>query len=537
MAQNKNNSIGFKENKGQITDQNGKPNNAVKFLLNTNGLNVQLKQNGFSYDIYETKKIPTKHRIEENNSISSIAKNDKKVPDSNLEYTFHRIDIDFVNSNPNVELISEEKSTDYDNYYNILNKPEGVLMVHKFKQITYKNIYPNIDIVFSIPKDSLKPVEYNFMVHPSGKISDIQLKFNGAKTELVNNKIKMNVRFGAMEEILPASWTEGGMTKKSIHVGYKKIKNNVYGFNTSNSVNGKTVIIDPVPVRLWGTFYGNEENNGGNEFGGITTDLLGNNYLVGSTSVSNSSYATSGAHQTTIGNPTKMASDGIVVKFSPNGNKIWSTYYGGEEYDKIKAVKTDYQNNVIIVGQTNSRTGISTAGSYKSTFSGYDDAFLVKFNPSGVRLWSTYYGGGDNDAAYNVDIDKNNNIFMVGRFSINKSDNFFDSPLGDGFIAKFNPTGNIIWNKLYGGKKTDEFRTIKVGDNFIIVAGFTYSTDNISTSGVFQENLFPNTNLSSDGIVFKLNLDGNRLWSTYYGGETNDKINAIEIDDEENIYI
>jgi hypothetical protein len=38
-------------------------------------------------------------------------------------------------------------------------------------------------------------------------------------------------------------------------------------------------------------------------------------------------------------------------------------------------------------------------------------------------------------------------------------------------------------------KKQDEFRTIKVGENFIMVASFTYSTDNISTSAVFQENL------------------------------------------------
>ena len=58
FAQNKNQSIGFKENKGQIIDQKGNPNNAVKYLLNTNGLNVQIKTNGFSYDIYETKKHP-----------------------------------------------------------------------------------------------------------------------------------------------------------------------------------------------------------------------------------------------------------------------------------------------------------------------------------------------------------------------------------------------------------------------------------------------------------------------------------------------
>jgi hypothetical protein len=53
--------IGFKENKGQIIDQNG---NHVKYLLNSAGLNVQLKKNGL-YDVYETKRHPIKQRIED----------------------------------------------------------------------------------------------------------------------------------------------------------------------------------------------------------------------------------------------------------------------------------------------------------------------------------------------------------------------------------------------------------------------------------------------------------------------------------------
>jgi hypothetical protein len=54
-------------------------------------------------------------------------------------------------------------------------------------------------------------VEYNFVVHPKGKISDIQLKFSGAKTELIDNKIRIQVRFEkVVEETLPSSWTEDG---------------------------------------------------------------------------------------------------------------------------------------------------------------------------------------------------------------------------------------------------------------------------------------------------------------------------------------
>ena len=539
LAQNKNKTIGFKENKGQIIDQKGKPNNAVKYLLNSGGLNVQLRKNGFSYDVYEAKK----HTI--NNSHNERKKplpfpsiDNEKLPDYTLEYQFHRIDIDFLNSNPKAELVTEEKSFDYDNYYNIPNKPEGVLMVHQYKQITYKNIYPNIDVVFFVPKDTLKTVEYNFVVHPKGKISDIQLKFSGAETELVNNKIRMTVRFGEMEETLPASWAEDGESKKDIAVGYTKIKKNVYGFESSENVSDKTVIIDPVPTRLWGTFYG-EVNNGYIEFADIATDLLGNNYLTGfiHSSTSNMSFATSGAHQITIGNPNGFDFDGIIVKFNSDGNRLWGTYYGGTAMDKIYGIKTDVQNNVIIVGQTNSKTNISTAGSYSPSFNGYDDAFLIKFNASGVRQWGTYFGSGGRDAAYDLDIDNNNNIFMVGTYSINHSDNPHNTPIGDGFLNKFGPNGNLFWTKLYGGQRTDEFRTIKIGGTFIAVGGFSNSLDNISTPGVFQENL-QNTNIyTDDGTAYKFNLDGERIWSTYYGGEYGEKVNAIEIDDNNNIYL
>ncbi|WP_435522367.1 hypothetical protein [Chryseobacterium indoltheticum] len=52
----KNNEYYFYENKGQIVDQNGKENPDVKYLFHSAGLNVQLRSNGFSYDVYETVK-------------------------------------------------------------------------------------------------------------------------------------------------------------------------------------------------------------------------------------------------------------------------------------------------------------------------------------------------------------------------------------------------------------------------------------------------------------------------------------------------
>ncbi|GEC71919.1 gliding motility-associated C-terminal domain-containing protein [Flavobacterium flevense] len=523
IAQNKNNSIGFKENKGQITDQNGKPNNAVKFLLNTNGLNVQLKQNGFSYDIYETKKIPVKHRIEENNSISSIAKNDKKVPDYNLEYTFHRIDIDFVNSNPHVELISNEESKDYDNYYNVPDKPEGIVNVHQYQQITYKNIYPNIDVVFSIPKDSSKAVEYNFVVHPNGKISDIQLKFNGAKTELVDNKIKMQVRFGEMEEILPASWTEDGMTKKSIHVGYKKIKKNVYGFNTSNSVNGKTLIIDPVPVRLWGTYYGGEKGDYSTD---ICNDSYNNVYISGYT-WSTSNIATTGNFIDYYYAP--FYGDGFITKFNTDGIRLWGIYYAAiPETIKVDTNGNLYFTGGVDVGPNINNSLVATNNSHQPLSAGnYKNAYLVKLNPLGTREWGTFYGGDLMDIGYDICFDKQNNIYLVG-FAMSSNniatagshqpihaDDYYGD---DGFIAKFTPQGQRIWGTYFGGKRDEQILSSNISDDdYLYITGTTSSDEAISTN---------NTKTGYNaGMIAKFNLDGQRIWGSYFNGTTSCTIN------------
>ncbi|QOW09606.1 hypothetical protein Q73A0000_04110 [Kaistella flava (ex Peng et al. 2021)] len=64
----------FYENKGQIVDQKGKENSAVQYLFHSNGLNVQLKNGGFSYDVYEVKKTLIKKNKHHKNSISNREK-------------------------------------------------------------------------------------------------------------------------------------------------------------------------------------------------------------------------------------------------------------------------------------------------------------------------------------------------------------------------------------------------------------------------------------------------------------------------------
>jgi hypothetical protein len=59
---------------------------------------------------------------------------------------------------------------------------------------------------------------------------------------------------------------------------------------------------------------------------------------------------------------------------------------------------------------------MSTSGAYQVAFGGigYDDAFIVKFDPSGARSWATYYGGSNYDGGRSITLDANANVLMCG---------------------------------------------------------------------------------------------------------------------------
>lgn len=535
FSQNKKQSIGFIENKGQIIDQKGKSNAEVKYLLNSNGLNVQLKKNGFSYDVYEVKNSPVTPPREERNLPSLPNKNIINIPsDSNLQYTFHRIDVDFVNSNSKVELIAEQKSNDFDNYYNLPNKTDGVIGVYHYKQITYKSIYPNIDIVFMIPNDPQKVVEYNFVIHPKGKIADIQLKFSGVETDLVDDKIQMDVRFGKMEETLPASWIEETNQQTAIAVNYRKIKKNVYGFKSSCTVSNKTLIIDPVPVRIWGTYYGGEEFDYATSIF-IKDDFV---YMAGIT-YSTNNIASAGSHQS-IFTPNNVV-DSFFTKLNSDGTRVWGSYYGGISRDEIWQIKVSNRNNIYIAGRTISPTNISTPSSHQPIKSGYYDGFIAKFDTNGSRLWATYYGGLDNEEVNSIIIDPNENIYASGAtFSKEgiastaayQTNSINPSNTQDAFIVKFNENGIRQWGTYYGGNNSDQIYDSKFdssGD--IVFLGNTRSSNNISTANSYRE-----TNVNNDGFLLKFSPNRSRIWSTYIGGNNDDFFFNLGIDSADNLY-
>jgi hypothetical protein len=532
--------IAFIENKGQVTDQNGKINTAVRYMLAMPGMNVQLTAKGFSYDTYVTDK--TTGTTKKHKNPGELCDHFKRSHNQQEQrtYKFHRIDIAFEGANEQVRIIPGKVSADYVNYY---DKISGELIqVRKFQTIIYKNLYNGIDLELTAGTSKEHPFEYSFYVHPGADASLIRILYKGALSTGLSakNSVLLNTIHGTLEETIPLSFEKGSKTK--VNVQYIQKSKDVFGFTVGHYDRTKTLVIDPTPTRVWATYYGGSVDEYLNSSNAITISSNEDVYLTG-TSESSSNIATAGAHQTNIGG----GADALLVKFNSNGVRQWATYYGGTGDDEGFGVAVDGSGFVIIAGYTNSTTAIATAGAHQTGLGGTlgnDDGFIAKFNSSGVRQWGTYYGGAEPDAILSLKV-SGTDIYLAGvalstsgiatagsHQPVNNGADIFS----DGFFAKFNSNGTRQWASYYGGADDDIIYSIHLdASQNIYITGGAESNTGISTAGSHQPS-YAGSGDDTDGFIAKFNSSGVRQWGTYYGGSSSDFFSDIKTDNSGNVY-
>jgi hypothetical protein len=292
-------------------------------------------------------------------------------------------------------------------------------------------------------------------------------------------------------------------------------------------------------VRQWGTYYGGENVE---IFTSVCIDGTGNLYAGGG--IINPQLgtwtvlATPGAHQTLNGGGY---SDALLVKFDASGARQWATYYGGKGEDMGNACACDKQGNVYLSGATESSVAIATSGSHQSNSGGASDAFLVKFNSSGVQQWATYYGGTGDDSGNGCATDTSGYIYLAGE-SWSGATGVISTPGAhqvtygtgsDGFLVKFDGSGLRQWGTYYGGNSWESiwFCSTDLNNN-IFVGGCSGSVPGtvIATPGSHQTS-------GGGSFISKFNSGGIRQWGSYYNGTGGDGGYAGATDKSGSVYL
>ena len=550
----------WRRNEGQLTDPNGVPVPEVQYY-----------SAGMKPSVFLTNEMMS--------FVFTKVDTNIQTPDST-----HRVDIQISGSFFGSEFIVDEELPGFDNYF-LGHIPDGVTDIKSYERIVAPDIYPNIDFHLYSNNRGLKMY---FVIEegadPSGAAFEV---FNADYIQLTSGGgIKIITGIGQIE-FVRAQVFEIGSNNTRIPLPnsgkFYEQSPGVYGIEIEPySGPGPIVIqIDQGPAILtttatsrpeWGTFYGGAETQAAVD---MDTDADGNMYVTGEfigtsfPQAGPNTYSISGNYDVYLG------------KFDNNYQRQWMIAYGGTGSDKAAGLVSDgATGRVYICGETEI-TNLplpqlpASATSYQENYPiGTKCGFFAGFNKQLAYRINVSYFGGRTSVCSSIGTDGSGNIFVAGatfeqstQVSLSPTGGSFpvggpagayiqtvnnpssNGPDADGFVAKFDPLGELKWSTLWGGNGNENIVDLGIDGfyGYVYIVGATQSTNigsacntpatympfcNPGNGAYFEDQVNGNniqSNTGGDGMIARFTLNGELSWSTFFGGPQQDAITGIAV--------
>jgi len=417
---------------------------------------------------------------------------------NNLSIQQHVVEVKFKNANPH-SFVEASKTFKQHNQSYFYGK-KHISGVRYFQKIEYKEIYPNIDIVYNSFDDHLK---YDINVKVGGQPNDIVFDYSGAEKISLDRtgSLVIETTIGGIVEYTPFSYQMINGEKVEVKSHFKIINNEVsFGFPNGYDET-KELIIDPSLIAS--TYTGSTSDNWGN-----TAAHFADGRMVVAGITNGAGYpTTTGAFDVTYNGGTAagtgtIASDISISVFSGDGTTLLSSsYLGGSDDEYPHSLVVDQTNgDIFLMGITLSNDFPMAASAFDNTQNGNWDIFVVKMSSDLSTMMGSSYIGGSKDDGDNIDANHTNN----------------------GSILKFN------YSDSHRGQ------LILAGSGDVVVSSSSRSNNFPTTAGVYQ----PSLSGQQDAVVFKMNNGlSNMIFATYLGGTDHDGGFGISLDGSNNIFI
>lgn len=182
------------------------------------------------------------------------------------------------------------------------------------------------------------------------------------------------------------------------------------------------------------------------------------------------------------------------IRTNLNGDTLWTNTYEKENVNDAFAVLQVETNGFLIAGTT-SATGGNIA-----------DCYVVRTNENGDTLWTKTYGGSMYNCIYSISKTADGNYLLCG------ATNRIGNGTYDAYLLKIDTMGNMLWEKGYGGAGLDYCYSCTVTASGAVIVG---KTESFGSGGY-------------DAYLFKINEDGDTLWTKTYGGSADDWAGSIK---------
>lgn len=207
--------------------------------------------------------------------------------------------------------------------------------------------------------------------------------------------------------------------------------------------------------------------------------------------------------------------DAVIAKYAADGTREWLKLLGGTSYEVLYAVKQTSEGGYIAIGQASSQDG-DVQGNH-----GQWDMWVVKLSAIGEIEWQKCLGGSNLESGFDIELCGDGNYIAVGYTRSINGDVTVCKGEWDMWLVKLSDSGQIIWQKTFGGTGSDGGYAIKEIENVgYIAAGWTVSPNDGDVQG---------NHGSSDAWLVRTDLNGNLIGQNTFGGTASEQARNIAL--------
>ena len=227
--------------------------------------------------------------------------------------------------------------------------------------------------------------------------------------------------------------------------------------------------------------------------------------------------------------------NGMIIKYSANGEIEWAQRIGGTGTDVISSVKQRLDGGYIVVGyfsstRINLGDGITISN---STSRGTSEGFIIKYDFNGKVEWANNVGDISRDEIYSIAVAKDGGYIIGGIFfssGIYLAPNQILTNKGrcNGFIIKYNESMEVEWSNVIGGTGYDWVTSVETASDGGYIVGGKFDSKSLELDKLNGLNNADSSSSSSyDAMVIKYNSGGTVEWARRIGGTENEEIKSI----------
>ena len=220
---------------------------------------------------------------------------------------------------------------------------------------------------------------------------------------------------------------------------------------------------------------------------------------------------------------------------------VFSTFQGGDRNDDAVSVAVDNDGFIYVAGETESSNLAATPLGGKPLTGAVFKAYLAKYKQGGKETaWRLLIGGGSNTVPHAITLDREGNIYLVGTtgaqdLPLMNAVQTKQTGLNIAFLMKFDPTGKLLFSTYFGGERNEEGLAIALDSKgSIYIAGRATSTT-LPVKNALQDKMAGG---GQDGFIAKYTADYKLEYATYLGGTSGtDNIYSIAVGSDDALYV